>query len=117
MPSTVNRIKRAVNIDQRNLSNAELVSIGDSTARVRLPDGREMTAYLPEDLSGAAGDLVQVEITGRLAEVRSAARLQRSSGKRTIIVNAEYYLQSYVLDGDGNYLTDGDGHTIYGFGE
>jgi len=82
---TLQRIKKSVNIDQRNLASGTVISTSNSTARVRLYDGTEKTAY-SGDLTLSDGDLVQVTIDGNLCSVQGAATLQRRAATKTVIL-------------------------------
>lgn len=85
MADTLTKIKKRLNIDQRNLSSATVVSVSNSTAKVRLRDGSTRTAYLG-DSSVTTGDQVQVAIDGNLATVQGAATLQKLSGQKTVVI-------------------------------
>jgi len=82
---TLTKIKKRLNIDQRNLVACRVVSASGSTAKVRLPDGSERTAYAGTDVS--AGDLVNVSIAGNTASIAGEALLQPTGGLKTVILS------------------------------
>lgn len=82
MADTLTRIKKRLNIDQRNLASCRVVSASGSTAKVRLPDGRVLTAYAPDRVS--AGSLVNVAIAGSTAAVSGSANLQATGGMKIV---------------------------------
>jgi len=84
MADTLTRIKRRLNIDQRNLGSGEVLSIGNGVARVRLRDGTEHQAYLPDGVDISTGDLAQITLDGAVATVQGVARLQQLSGQVTV---------------------------------
>ena len=81
---TLTKIKNRLNIDQRNLASAEVISTSNATAKVRLTDGSERTTYLPDGINVSAGDLVSVAISGNLATVQGGATLQQPGGRKII---------------------------------
>ena len=82
---TLTKIKNQLNFDQRNLASGTVISTSNATAKVRLADGTEKTAYLGSNTVNA-GDLVQVAIDGNLASVTGAATLQQRAATKTVIL-------------------------------
>ena len=82
MTDTITQIKKRLNLDQRNLVSCRVVSASGSTARVRLPDGSERTAYAADTVS--AGDLVNVAIAGSTASISGDANLQQTGGLKSV---------------------------------
>ena len=83
---TLTKIKKQLNIDQTNLASGKVISTTTNTAKVRLADGTERTAYLGSS-SVAAGDLIQVAIDGNLCTVTGAATLQQRAAEKTVILS------------------------------
>jgi hypothetical protein len=83
---TLTKIKNRLNIDQRNLASAIIVSTSNATAKVRLNDGTIKTAYLGSN-NVNAGDLVQVAIDGNLVSVQGSAILQPRAAEKTVILS------------------------------
>ena len=82
---TLTKIKKQLNIDQNNLASGKVISTTSNTAKVRLADGTEKTAYLGTS-SVVAGDLVQIFIDGNLSSINGAATLQRRSAEKTVVL-------------------------------
>ena len=83
---TLTKIKQRLNIDQRNLVSARVVSTSNATAKVRLSDGSERTAYLGSN-TFHSGDLVQVAISDNTASIHGSATLQQTAAIKTIILS------------------------------
>jgi len=82
---TLTNIKKQLNIDQRNLVAARVISASGSTAKVRLPDGTERTVYAPTTVT--TDSLVNVAIAGNTAAIQGDATLQPTGGLKTVILS------------------------------
>lgn len=80
---SLNDLKRRLAIDQRNLIRGEIIEVVDATCRVRLADGRTITAGLGGLLPNP-GDLVEVATAGSAFMLERKAPLAALDGERVV---------------------------------
>lgn len=76
---SLRELKRALNVDQANIINGQVVSVSQGVARVRLPDGKVVRAGSASDYT--TGDRVQVQTDGSSYTVSGSSPLAATDGE------------------------------------
>ena len=83
MPSSLQKLKQQLAIDQRNRLQVEVLTVGTNTCTVRLVDGGIVTAGIGAD-QVTPGDVVDVVTDGRVYSVEGIAPVAGLDGERVV---------------------------------